>query len=222
MSENLSYQSFSAISLHRAAKLLRGRYAQPAYRRPVGLHEQRAVSTVDPRPGLVDLLELRMSAYPLIRAQRQTLFAADSQPLSPLRAAALQDKATILAAHADKKPVRPRSMTRVGLKRALPLHSVLRKSKRTFNRSEGVRGVSNRMALCYSRRPSRAWRGASRYSPRGPCRFGLSPEFSTPVEKTVENPRKTSLPGSVWKNSRQMGNVAVAKVWAEPRDPGMT
>jgi hypothetical protein len=143
MAEDLSYQSFSAISLHRAAKFLRCRDAQPAYRRLVRPHKQRAVSTVDPRARLVDFLKLGVPADPLILAKRQALFAADCQPFPPLGATALQYQSTVLGAHTDEKPVGPRPVTRVGLKRALPLHSVLRKSKRTFNRSEGVRGVSN-------------------------------------------------------------------------------
>src|SRR5689334_14228645 len=36
--------------------------------------------------------------------------------------------------------------------------------------------------MCYSLRPSRADPAAV-----NPCAFGLSPKFSTPVEKTVEN-----------------------------------
>jgi hypothetical protein len=44
--------------------------------------------------------------------------------------------------------VRRLAVAVIGLKCALPLHSVLRKSNRTFNGSEAVRRVSNGMALC--------------------------------------------------------------------------
>jgi hypothetical protein len=47
---------------------------------------------------------------------------------------------------------------------------------------------SSRVNLCYSRRPSRADPGDV-----NPCAFGLSPEFSTPVEKTVENHEISSI-----------------------------
>ena len=194
MTEDLSYQSFSAISLHRAAKLLRRRDAQPSHRRLVGLHKQRAVSTVDPRAGLIDLLKLRVPPDPLVLAKRQTLFAADRQPFSPLGAAALQYETAVLGAHTDEKPMRPRSVTRIGLKRAFPLHSVLRKSKRTFNRSEGVRGVSNRMALCYSLRPSRAWRGIPRFPPRPMQVRSLTRVFHT----CGKNCGKSQKSGAPW------------------------
>jgi len=155
MAEDLSYQSFSAISLHRPAKPLGRRDAQPSYGRLIGLHKQGAVSTMDPRARFVNLLKLRMPPDPLALAKRQTLFAADRQPFPPLGATPLQDESTVLGAHPDEKPVRPRPVTCIGLKSAFSFHSVLRNSKRTFNRSEGIRGVSNRMALCYSLRPSR-------------------------------------------------------------------
>jgi hypothetical protein len=69
MTENLSYQSFSAISLNSAADLLCRRDAKPAHRRLVGLHEQRAIPAMDPRASLVNLLELRMTPDPLVRTK---------------------------------------------------------------------------------------------------------------------------------------------------------
>jgi len=84
-----------------------------------------------------------------------TLFAADGQPLAPLGASPLQYQAAVLAAHTNQRTVRTLAVTSIGLKRALSLHCCPPKSKRTVNRSEAVLRVSNRMALCYSRRPSR-------------------------------------------------------------------
>src|SRR5262249_54547219 len=46
--------------------------------------------------------------------------------------------------------------------------------------------VFSEARVCYSRRPSRALNCPVRVAVIQ-CSFGLSPEFSTPVEKTVEN-----------------------------------
>ena len=50
---------------------------------------------------------------------------------------------------------------------------------------------------CVSLRPraSEPLRGNLSGSELGACSFGLSPKFSTPVEKTVENPGDLSLSG---------------------------
>lgn len=56
--ENLSYQSFSAVSLDRTTQFLRRRDAQPSDPAIVGQQERRAVATAQPRPALVDALEL--------------------------------------------------------------------------------------------------------------------------------------------------------------------
>ena len=71
-------------------------------------------------------------------------------------------------------------MARVGLKRTLPFHVTLpKKIEPTMlaRRSESV----NRRRVCYSLRPFQPGPGANFHVP-----FGLSPKFSTPVEKTVE------------------------------------
>jgi hypothetical protein len=201
MTEDLSYQSLSEIPLNRAAELFRRRHTQPANRQLVGLYKQSAESAVNPRTRLVNRLKLRVTPDPLVWAEPQVLFAADGQPLAPLGPAALQYQAAVLGAHTDEKPVRRLAVAVIGLKCTLPLHSVLRTSKRTFNTSEGVRRVSNGMALCYSLRPSRHHTGSH---PRL-MQFGLSTEFSTPVEKTVENPRKSAVLVPVWQNSRRNG-----------------
>jgi hypothetical protein len=71
VTENLSYQSFSAISYHRAAELLCHRHAQPPHRTAVGLQKKRAIAAVEFRAGLVDVLKLRMAPNPLVLAERQ-------------------------------------------------------------------------------------------------------------------------------------------------------
>src|SRR5881628_688894 len=78
--------------------------------------------------------------------------------------------------------MRPFPVTRVWLKRALSFHGHPSSEKRTANVSERIPIVSINLEVCYSRRPSSAVSG-----PDIPCVFGLSPKFSTPVEKTVEN-----------------------------------
>ena len=126
MTEDLSYQSLSTIPLNRAAELFRRRHTQPANRQLVGFDKQGAESAVNPRTGLVNRLKFRVTPNPLVWAERQALFAADGQPLAPLGPAAFQHQTTVLGAHTDEKPMRRLAMAIIGLKCALPLHSVLR------------------------------------------------------------------------------------------------
>ena len=63
--ENLSYQSFSPISLDRAAQLLRRGNPQPTRRLVVRKNEQRAESTANPGAPLVDALKFRVTPDPL-------------------------------------------------------------------------------------------------------------------------------------------------------------
>ena len=69
MTENLSYQSFSAISLDRSAESLCRRDAKSSDRRLVGPNEQCAVATVDSRAILVNFLKIGMAADPLGRPE---------------------------------------------------------------------------------------------------------------------------------------------------------
>src|SRR5437868_3179848 len=78
----LSNQTFSAVSLHRAAKFLRCRDTQAANTTIPGQHEDRAVATVNANATVVDLLKFGPSANALSGAKfqqvvRSTLFAAD-------------------------------------------------------------------------------------------------------------------------------------------------
>ncbi len=63
--ENLSYQSFSAVSLNRAANLARRRDAEPARRRVVRQEEHGAEPAVHLDPTFVNLLKLRAASNPL-------------------------------------------------------------------------------------------------------------------------------------------------------------
>ena len=50
-------------------------------------------------------------------------------------------------------------------------------------------------------------------SAQSSCTFGLSPEFSTPVEKTVENPHETAiLRISLAKNHAKLAILDLAKI----------
>jgi hypothetical protein len=69
MTENLSYQSFSAISLDRATKSLCRRDAKSSHRRLVGPNEQCVVATVESRAILVNLLKIGVAADPLGRPE---------------------------------------------------------------------------------------------------------------------------------------------------------
>jgi hypothetical protein len=71
MAEDLSYQSFSAIPLNRAAELFCRRNAQPSPDPLVGLNEQCAVPAVNSRALLVDLLKVGVPQDPLARAESQ-------------------------------------------------------------------------------------------------------------------------------------------------------
>ena len=62
--ENLSYQSFRAISLDCTTELARGRDTQPANANHVWQQKHRGVSAVEPDALVVDLLELRPATDP--------------------------------------------------------------------------------------------------------------------------------------------------------------
>jgi len=117
------------------------------------------------------------------------LLAADRKTLAPLGTAAFQHQAPILRAHANEKPMRLGTMTRIGLKSPNSLsHDIPSVLRRTVNVSERVRGVSITLTVLQSA-------SSSRIQPVvNPCPFGLSPKFSTPVEKTVENRPKECFP----------------------------
>jgi len=89
MTENLSYQPFSTISLDRTPQLLRSGDSQPADIELIGQDEERAVATVDAGTALVSLLKISAAPDPLTGAEFHQLsargvqlrFCADSRAL---------------------------------------------------------------------------------------------------------------------------------------------
>jgi hypothetical protein len=71
MTEDLSYQSFSAVSLNRTAELLGCCHAQPPNRHLVRSHKQRAKPGMNPRPRFIDRLKLCVTPDPLTRPECQ-------------------------------------------------------------------------------------------------------------------------------------------------------
>ena len=129
--ENLSYQSFSSISLHRAAQFPGRRDAQAADILLVGQDEDRHEPAVRPRPAIVDALELRAATNALFGTEFQSLFVADREPLAPLGAPALQDQPAIFRAHPHQKSMRALAVSGVGLERPFPLHATPSESGET-------------------------------------------------------------------------------------------
>jgi hypothetical protein len=123
MTENFSYQPFSAIPQDGSTKFLCRRDAKPAHGRLVGPNKQCAVTAVDSGALLVNFLKIGVATDPLSRTKSQALFAADSEPLAPLCATPLQHQTAVLGRHADQEPVRAVAVAVIWLKRALPLHS---------------------------------------------------------------------------------------------------
>jgi hypothetical protein len=204
--ENLSNQSFSSIPLDGPTQLPGGRDPEPAHGMARRQQEKREQAPVNARALLIYTQKLGTAPNPFFRpeashARGQTLrrprlfFAADRQTLAPLGAAALQDETPVLGGHAHEKTVRPRAMARIWLKCSDTLsHVDPFDEERTANVSGRFRGVSTRVVcvrvsvLHETSRPRKIR-----------CAFGLSPKFSTPVEKTVEikTPHGESLSNAV-------------------------
>lgn len=186
--EHLANQPFSAIPADGATQLLRGGDPEAPPIAAIRQEKDRGEPSVDPDAAVVDLLKLDAAPNPLFRPELRQLFAADRQPFPALRPPALQDQAAVLGAHPDEEAVRPLAVTRVRLKCALSLHG-------SPSRETELSILANRFVGCQLRRPPgcATVSGLPRDSPPAAMRaFGLSPEFSTPVEKTVENPRNPS------------------------------
>lgn len=144
--ENLSYQSFSSISLRGATQLSCRRDPQASHSELVREDKQRGVTPVNTGSALVYVLKVRAAADPLVgpepghyqlsahgsqlsvesrqlRAESQKLFATNRQTLAPLGATAFQDQPSVLRAHSHEEPVRPLAVPGVRLERALALHA---------------------------------------------------------------------------------------------------
>jgi hypothetical protein len=82
--ENLSYQSFSSVSLNGAAQFLRRRDPQAAGRLVVGQDEQRAVAAANPGAALVDLLKFGVTADPFLAPKASIVGQLGAQSYSLL------------------------------------------------------------------------------------------------------------------------------------------
>jgi hypothetical protein len=67
--ENLSYQSFSPVSLNGSAELFRCRDAQTSYRALVGEDEDRRVAPMDAGAAFIDFLKLGTPPDALVRPE---------------------------------------------------------------------------------------------------------------------------------------------------------
>jgi hypothetical protein len=105
VTENLSYQSFGAISLNRAAELLRRRDAESAHDGLVRSNKQCAVTTVDARAILVNFLKLGVAANPLGRTEsRQPYSLLTVSLLRPLARRRFRTRRPFLLLIRTRKP----------------------------------------------------------------------------------------------------------------------
>ena len=123
--ENLSYQSFSSVSLNSPTELFRRRDAQTSDVAVVGQDEHGRVAPVNPGAAFIDFLKLGAAADAFVRPEPRQLYlvAADGQALAAFRPPAFEHQPPVFRAHPHEKPVRLRPMAGVRLERALPLHA---------------------------------------------------------------------------------------------------
>jgi hypothetical protein len=112
---------------------------------------------------------------------RGNLLAADCQAFAAFRAAAFQHQPPVFRAHPHQEPVCFGAMAIIWLKRALTLHWSPLKVEPTML-AKGFKECQSGWFVLQSASFKPNSRSAS-----NTCVFGLSPKFSTPVEKTVEN-----------------------------------
>ena len=179
--KNLSNQTFSSISFDRAAQFLCRRDAKTANRQAIREDEHGAVAPMHPRALLINLLEVCAGLDPFIGPERrQCSPGAYRQAFSPLCTPPLKYQTAILRAHSNQKPMGFPAPPGVRLERPLPLHIPSLGNEPsmlafTFGRCQCRPVCVTVRSLHESKSPL-----------QGPCTFGLSPKFSTPVEKTVE------------------------------------
>ena len=123
--ENLSYQSFSSVSLNSPTELFRRRDAQTSDVAVVGQDEHGRVAPVNPGAAFIDFLKLGAAADAFVRPEPRQLylFAADGQAFAAFRPAAFEHQPPVFRAHPHEKPVRLRPVAGVRLERALPFHA---------------------------------------------------------------------------------------------------
>ena len=122
--ENLSYESFSPVSLNGPAELLRCRDAETSDRPVVSQDEHGRVAPVDAGAAFIDFLKLGAAADAFMRPEprQMGLFAADGQALAAFRPAAFKHQPPVFRAHPHQKSVRLRPMAVVWLERAHTFH----------------------------------------------------------------------------------------------------
>ena len=123
--KDLSNQSLRSISLNGSAELAGRCNPQPADPALVGQDEHRAVAAMESDAPFVYLLVFGAAADSFVWAEAHQrapgpLLAAYGQALPPLGAAPLQHETPVFCAHSHEKPMRPFTMTRVGLKSTDP------------------------------------------------------------------------------------------------------
>src|SRR5262245_44807551 len=126
------------------------------------------------------------SARRLMRSggrSRDVSLVTNSKTLAALRASPFQHDTAVFRAHADQKAVCALPPARIGLKRALTLHDILRKVVELSMLANAFRQCQTLEECATVGVLSREFTGLFR-----PCAFGLFPKFSTPVEKAVEIP----------------------------------
>lgn len=121
--ENLSYQTFSAIPHNRAAQFLCRRDAQPPGVQVVGQHEHRAVPAMQASALFVNTLKIGAATNPLVALKAghmawPGLFAADRQAFAALRTTPFEYQAAIFGAHAHAKTVGFGAVSPIRLERA--------------------------------------------------------------------------------------------------------
>jgi hypothetical protein len=151
---------------------------------------------MDSRSPLVHVLELRAPPNPFMSTEaahrigprpacRDTdrsapLFAADRQTFAALRAAALEHEAAVLGAHPHQEPVSLFPAPGIRLKCALTLH------KSPYENEPPMLANAFGRCQCTGVCATVCDLHGGGMTPQAACAFGLSPKFSTPVEKTVE------------------------------------
>jgi hypothetical protein len=110
--KNVSYQSFSTISLDGAAQLFRRRDPQPPDSEAVGQHEDRAVAAVNPDALIVDLFELGAAANPFIETQARGRLVQRGDHRFPYGAGRLPDCYSLLTVRRFRPLARRRFSTR--------------------------------------------------------------------------------------------------------------
>jgi len=128
---------------------------------------------------------------------RGGLLGAHREALPPPGAAPFQDDPPVFGGHANQKTVRALAMPVVRLECAFTLHVTPRLRTESIMLRAFPEGVNAKRFVLESRSFTK------RRTPVNSCVFGLSPKFSTPVEKAVEITRYERVGPSPWSRRNQ-------------------